>query len=121
MQQPSLTRIIAAIELNPDRPRVTLRRDDVRALLADHQRQAADVEHYKTGCVRLEQMCAQHFATTAAQQAEEQQLRTQLQRLAAEHSLCGTKSPTTLSPFDIGVILTLYPLILAAGVLLGHR
>ena len=29
-------RILAAIELNPDRPHVTLRRDDARAFLADN-------------------------------------------------------------------------------------
>ena len=62
MQQPSLGRILAAVELNPDRPRVTIRRDDARALLANHQRQAADVEHYKTAAIRLEAMCTQNCA-----------------------------------------------------------
>ena len=61
----ALARLTVAVELNPDRRRVTLRRDDVRAMLADHQRQASDVEHYKTGAVRLEAMCAERCATVA--------------------------------------------------------
>ena len=54
-------RILAAVELNPERPRVTIRRDDARQLLADNQRLAADVEHYKTGAVRLECICSNHL------------------------------------------------------------
>ena len=58
MQQPSLARIITAVELNPDRPRVTLRRDDVRELLADHQRQALTPSITRTGAIRLLKRCA---------------------------------------------------------------
>ena len=57
----SAERILAAVELNPDRSRVTIRRDDARQLLADNQRLAADVEHYKTGAIRLECMCSNHL------------------------------------------------------------
>ena len=52
------SRLTDAVDLNPERSRVTIRRDDARAVLAAEQRLSADVEHYKTACVRLEELHA---------------------------------------------------------------
>ncbi len=56
-------RITAAVEFNPDRSRVTLSREVARELLADHQRQAADVEFYKAGIARAESMLSEQCTT----------------------------------------------------------
>ena len=78
-------RILAAVDLSPDRSRVTIRRDDARwmldqlqfltgvlsahetereALDATMAAQTAEIDRLTTACVRLEQMVAQHCDAT---------------------------------------------------------
>ena len=110
----SIDRIRAAVELNPDRLRVTLRREDARQLLAENQRLAADVERYKTGAIELEAMCVEHCATIRRLRRE----RDGFQHLAEQRRLAA--APLIHPLAHLPHAWALYVACTFAGVLVGR-
>ena len=124
MKPQALATIQAAVDFNPQRSRVTLPRQAVRDLIASRSAALADAQRIRTCAIHAEatltMLCRKNedLSDALAEMTADRDRAAQ----AADHfrQMSETKTPPALSPFDIGVILTLYPLTLAAGVLLGH-
>ena len=59
----AIDRIHTAVELNPDRSRVTIRRDDARAAVAEVARFSDQAETHRACAARAESMLTEHCET----------------------------------------------------------
>jgi hypothetical protein len=77
-------RVFAAIEINPDRSRVTIRRDDAREMLDDNQRLTADRERDRVNAIQAETMLTEHCRISDAHKADITYLRNTLEQVTEE-------------------------------------